>query len=178
MTLSQSIVNIYFQSLSDILLCIDDTIGFLVVFVCFCVCFFRLSFNIIKQYIFEPFGNEPSLRLFCNTTLRSQNNVFTLCKNTSFFASVDDQKHTTQVQQQYHNHYNDHNQLILKDVYDIVYDEYDLDCDLNIFCADCFNENLYNNGYYYPTTEPHDMLFCRYYPCTFYFVFCVLCFAT
>ena len=65
-------------------------------------------------------------------------------------------------------------QLILKDVYDIVYGEYDLDCDLNIFCEGGFNENFYNNGYYYPTTEPHGMLFCRYYPCTFYFVFCVL----
>ena len=50
------------------------------------------------------------------------------------------------------------NQLILKDVYDIVYGQYHLDCDLNILCTGC--ENFYNNGYYYPTTELPGMLFC------------------
>ena len=60
-------------------------------------------------------------------------------------------------------------QLILKDVCDIVYALY---CDLNIFCECGFNKNFYNNGYYYPTTEPHGML--CFVICFFYMICFVL----
>ena len=63
-------------------------------------------------------------------------------------------------------------QLILKDVHDIVYGEYDLDCDLNIFGEGGFNENFYNNGY--NRTTWYVVLSIS----SLHFLFCVLCFAT
>ena len=45
-------------------------------------------------------------------------------------------------------------QLVLKDLFDIVCGKYDLACDLNNDCGDGFNEQFYENGCWYSPVAP------------------------